>query len=542
MIKDTWEVKSTGIGLPVNDIFNKLLKQRGVTEVQEFLNPDTTHIYPSTMLSNINIAVATLNLVLQMPEPRILIYADVDTDGCCSAAILKHYFRKIGIDANTYINEGKDHGIQKYFFESIDLKDYDLLIIVDSINEDIESYEKIWESGCQLIILDHHVPKDEIINNQQSLRLVSSALGYPNPNLSGSGVTWKFINYLDSINGTNYAEDLVDLASVGIIADVCSVGSDSMENRAICNLGFNRITNPGLSMFFGEDTITATDVSFGIAPLINSANRTGNNLLALELLCTDRTMKAKDIIKVLNKSKEEEKKHVEQYHKYLLDQVEHQKDNKCYVFMMPEKTNLAGLLASKLCGQYKRPCIVVADCDTHFGGSIRSYGTDDFSAIVNVSGLAVCSGHENSAGIVIPKDNFNTLCSYLEEKLKDYSFKELITADIKIQRSQITPFLINKLDSINKITGQNFPSVKVLIEDVTNYSVKSLKAGKHLSLECLDMKFLYWNFNHWEDIIEDGKFSAVGTLSQSNFRGRTSIDMVMEDYCFGSTPKLNTLW
>lgn len=543
MRKDTWNIISNAEGFVVNDIISTIVRKRGVTNPQEFFNPDTTHIYPSNLLCNIDKAVSTLKLVLNYPNPDILIYADVDTDGCCSAAILKHYLRKLGIDATTYINEGKEHGVTKDFTDYwLSQGSPDLVIVVDSINETMEAYEKIWAAGCQLIILDHHIPKSEICENSEALNLVSSALNYPNPQLSGSGVVWKFVSYLDYINNTNYAEELVDLAATGIIADICSVGTDSMENRAICNLGFKHIYNPGIARLIGEDTLTATNVSFGIAPIINSANRNNKNNLALELLCTERQMTASKIIKELEQAKKEEKIQINHFYKLLEEQVEAQKDECCYYLIMPEKTNFAGVLASKFCGKYNRPCVVIAKDGNQYGGSIRAKGIDNFSALVNQSGFAECNGHENSAGISIPVENLEALKQYIREALSNNTFKECIDVDVKINRSQITPFLINKINELNKICGQNFNAVKFLIEDVTRYQVKPLSAGKHLSLETSDMKFLYWNFDNWDTIKENSKFSAIGTLSQSFFRGRSSIDMIMEDFIFDQSFEECVLW
>lgn len=102
--------------------------------------------------------------------------------------------------------------------------------------------------------------------------------------------------------------------------------------------------------------------------------------------------------------------------------------------------------------------------------------------------------------------------------------------------------MLKALDNVNRISGKDFPPISVLIKDVKNYEVKKLSQGKHLSVNVPDMKFLCWNFSDWDKVVENGIFSAVGTLSENKFMGRTTLQMMIEDFEF--IPKLDrvTLW
>ncbi len=540
MRKSNWKVNVNGQGMPVNDMMNKFWFSRGIENPETFLAP-AGNILPAGCLKNIDKAVATFNMVKNLPSPKFLIYADVDADGCSSAAILYHYLTELGIEAEVYINKKKEHGVKDEFFDENHYED--CVIVVDSINDTMEQYEKIWAQGKQLIILDHHIPKDVIRENATALNLVSSAIDYPNPHLSGSGVTWKFVKYLDYVNGTNIADNLVDLASVGIIADVCSVGLDSMENREICDLGFRNLQNCGIRAVVNADEMNAESIGFSIAPLVNAANRMNENRLALDLFLCDSVSEAKSITKELTRIKENQKKLAaelfENFEKMVVDQV----DNHCYYFIIDESYGtLGGLLATKASDKWKRPCIVVHDTPMGYAGSMRATGVENFSAIVNSSGLGECAGHENSAGIVIPKENFTEFQKYVENELKDLSFTADVQVDLYIERLQITPFLIGKIREINRISGPGFSPVTVLIENVGKYTIKKLSQGKHLCVELPDMKFLSWNFNNWEDVCEDGILSAVGGIDESFFAGRRTTQMIMQDYIFQTTPKLNSLW
>lgn len=540
MLKDTWEVQSNVTQLTVNEIIDKIWVNRGVKNANSFLHPLNHYILPSEEFKNIKGAAATFINALKLKH-RIVVYADVDTDGCTSAAIMCHYIRRWGIEPFTYINEGKVHGIQEEFLSSNLYNLADLIIVVDSFNSDTEIYDRICrpEDNKALIVLDHHTIKDSFKPLTHIYNIVSSANDYPNPHLSGSGVTWKFCRYIDELSGTSYAEEFIDLAAVGIIADVCNVGPNSLENRTICHLGFDQVVNPGLVALLGKSTMTSTDIEFTIAPLINAANRMRSNKVALDLFLAETSVDAKKFVKHLKKLREDQKALIPALEEMLINQVEAQKEAPCYYFMMAEgPKELTGLLATRLCAKYCRPVMVLHESDTQYAGSMRAKGLEDFGKIINESGLGEALGHENSAGIVIPKENFESFKSYIQTVLSSITFKESVKADITITRTQITPYLLTKLKEINRISGEGFPSIKVLIEDIDNYKVNELSGGKHLCIETSDMKFIIWNFSKWETIHSNSKFSAIGTLEENFFAGRRSIQVLMDDYYFYSAKHL----
>lgn len=536
MKKPNWKINVSGQGMSANEIVKAVMEARGITDIDDFLNPSSVYITPSEELLNIKQAAYTL----ADHNNSVLIYADTDTDGCTAAAIMYRYLSALNPDADlyTYINKGKDHGIQDYFDWSL-LDLVDTVIVVDSINDTSEMYNRILTAGKHLIVLDHHIPSEEILNIQEQINLVSSANNYSNPHLSGAGVCWKFCSYLDYIYETNYAETLVDLATVGIIADVCDMMS--MENRAICNQGFKLPINSAI-LNLCKEGFDSTAVSFNIAPLVNAANRMNRNDLALKLFITDDSKEVKVLIKQLEDVRKLQKEKVNELMPKLLQEGDLQKDYKCAFFFIKDADNLSGLLATKLTATYHKPCLVLHDTGDNYEGSMRAEGVENFSKLVNDSGLGQCLGHENSAGICIPKSNFEQFQHYIEDVLSTIHFEQNLVVDLTLDRAQITPFLLSAFTRINRITGKNFEAVKVMIDNVKKYEIKQLSQGKHLSVNTPDMKFLYWNFADWDKVEDGGTFSAVGTLSENNFMGRKSTQMILEDFHFTPSFKVTTLW
>lgn len=539
MRKSNWSVKVNGQGTPVNQIMNRLWMSRGIEDPASFLHP-RGYIYPSTALKNI-VPSGELFVKHIRNHSKFLIYGDVDVDGCSAAAELCHYLCNFDVEFEVYINGKKDHGVKDEFFNRE--ADEDIVIVVDSINDTMREYDMILGAGKDLIVLDHHIPSEEILAHQEEIHLVSSANDYPNPHLSGSGVTWKFLNYVDELMGTTYSASLMDLAAAGIIADVCSVGPESMENREICDQGMAYINNVGIRTIIGADEMNSESISFSVAPLVNAANRMNENRLALDLFLVDNTADAKKIVKQLGKIKEEQKALVTELFAGIEEHAIPQLENKCLYFTIDESFGtLGGLIATKASDKWSRPVIIVRETPYGYAGSMRATGVDNFSKIVNDSGLGECAGHENSAGIVIPAENFDALKAYIESALTDLVVSEQQDIDLYIERMQITPFLIGKIREFNRIAGAGFPSLKVLIENVGKYTVKPMSQGKHLCIEVPDMKFLYWNFNKWDDVAEEGILSAVGSLDESFFAGRRTIQMIMQDYIFEALPTKASLW
>lgn len=537
MKKINWHIKFNGRNTPARSIVNEILQNRGISadNANSFLNPSEYWMHPGDALRNIHHAAG---MVIHSRCP--LIYADTDTDGCSAAAIMIRWFKEYldvffpdipYLDPLYYINRGKDHGIQDYFELPFGYP-IDTVIIVDSINDDPKYYLELLDKGLNVIVLDHHVVPEAIkqINHPQ-FALVSSAWDYPNPALSGSGVVWKFCRYLDHLLGCDIAEQFADLATCGIIADICSVGSDSMENRAICNKGFNTPINSAILHICGKNEFNSTIISLGLAPLINAANRMDNNGLALKLFLVDDKHEIEDILKELENLKKQQKAIVESLLPALLKSGEKQ-TTLCKYFFIEGNNTLSGLLATKLCEFFGKPCLVLHDCGDSYKGSMRAKGVEDFSAILNESGYAECRGHENSAGVIIPKDMFSSLCDYIDKQLASCTFIDGYQIDVELDRSQITPFLMSEFKNIDRISGANFKPIKVCIDNVRNYNLKELSKGQHLSVETSDMKFLAWNFKDWDKADRNACFSAIGSLSENKFMGRTSNQLIIEDFNF----------
>ena len=406
------------------EIIDTILKNRNIIDKEKLLSPSADSLIPYKALINIDEA---FNIVWDgiKTDKQFKIHADVDVDGCTSCAIMYRYIKNFTDNVDISINKGKEHGIKNYDLSQ--LQNTDILIIVDSINAEEESYHKIVDLGVQIIVLDHHIIPDTLENVE--ITLVSSANNYPNPNLSGAGVVWKFCKYIDYITLNDYADDLVDLASCGIVADMCNLDYNNQENRYICNLGFNNQQNLGIKKINGSYDFNSQAISFGIAPLVNAANRTEQNEKALQLFISDDKKEISNLVKTLKESKEEQNNSIKDLMPIIESQAIEQLNNKVMFFEIDTEANVAGLIGNKLLEKYKRPLFVLkhkVECDENgeiikdiYGGSCRAIGVENFKKYVDDTNLTITGGHENAFGIEINAEFYEDFQQVINDNLQN---------------------------------------------------------------------------------------------------------------------------
>ena len=535
MIKD-WNIKIDGRDLDEVEIVDALLESRGIKDRKKFLTPSEEDMIPFEELENIDIAAQIVMYTIENNE-KFIIHFDVDTDGNSSGAIMYRYLSNFTSNIHELTNTGKEHGVQNFPLNILDKQT--TLIVVDSLNNDTNVYQSILDTGARLVVLDHHLVEEELMefcgrNIGNRFCLVSSAVNYPNPALSGAGVVFKFCKYLDELNWTDYAEELWDLAATGIIADMCNVSEESPENRYICYMGINNQKNMAISKINGSFGFDSKAVSFGIAPLVNAACRTNENEKAVELFLSDDSKRINEIIKDLKKCKERQNDAIADKMDDLIAQGDAQLSQKCMYFFIDADGEVAGLIGNKLLEKYQRPLFVLRTSGDTYAGSMRAIGVENFAQIVNDTGIGQCMGHELAAGAFIPVNRFEEFKNKIEDALKDVEFKQTIDIDIQLDEDQITDTLIKTIKDINKISGTGFPSISVMIGEVADYTIGDMSKGKHLKIETPYVTFIKWNFNGWDELwdLEDKEFYGVGQLDSDFFGRKYYKQLILNDFKF----------
>ena len=257
----------------------QVLFNRGIKfeDINHFKHPSESDLIDPLLFDNIKEGAKMLISHVQQGD-KIFIQVDSDCDGYTSSAILINYlnclFPHFAQTKIFYrIHDGKQHGL---LIDTIP-DDVKLVIAPDSSSNDYEEHKALHDKGIDVLVLDHHEAEKIseyacVINNQMC--------DYPTKALSGAGVVYKFCCYLDSLLDTNYADDYVDLATLGIIADVMIL--KSFEIREIILKGMQDFRNPLLKAMVVKDkfhfegkALTPFNISWYIAPQINAITRSG---------------------------------------------------------------------------------------------------------------------------------------------------------------------------------------------------------------------------------------------------------------------------
>ena len=496
------------INNPINSDYGRnLLRERGITDVEKFLNPDESCLQDWRDLDNIEKGVELIaNLA---PDAKIGIIVDCDVDGFTSATIIGQYLLEIkkDLDIKWYLHDGKAHGLEEHW-QDIANENFDLLIIPDAGSND-SKYAK--EIACQILILDHHIvevesfaPNMTVINNQISPK-------YKNKNLSGAGVVYQFCRALDEKFRINNADKYIDLAALGICADMMS--GLEIENQYFWKKGFAKINNffflsiarkqaysitgkmdPSDEVIF--NALNPISVAFYVVPLINAMVRVGTKaekermLIAfldgermipslkrgakgtLEKAAIESARECTNARNHQNKFKEDAVARIEQkiFKHDLLE-------NKILFIRLDEDdrfpSELNGLVAMMLSQRYKRPTIVARLNDEGMvRGSIRGLSNSEltsFKDYLDSTGLfEYVQGHDNAAGCSIRNDDLGRLHEMANKDLAKYDLGEDYY-EVNFERQAYSadlPDLITELAKFKDVWSQRNDEPLIYIKDL----------------------------------------------------------------------------
>ena len=561
---------------------NELLMERGLTpeELDYFLNvPDDSALQNPEELDYIDKANHMFDAMInQAAEDTIMVVVDSDVDGFTSAAIFIQYLRKFNKEVKVIpiLHSGKGHGLSDTF-EKItsqieDGENVKFVVLPDAGSNDYDYIEKLGNDyGINCLILDHHIVEPDthfsshavIVNNQLSPN-------YHNKELCGAGVTWQFCRYEDRCYGTNYANEFIDLAALGLISDMMSMLS--LENRYIVHMGLHNIKNYFFKALCEKQSfsmggkVNPISVAFYITPLINAMIRAGAEdekqrcfqafidghalveshkrgakgtyeEVAIESAreCTNARAKQN---RILDKAVEELEikiaKHDLLSNKILFVRLE--EDDQ-----FPPELN--GLVAMKLSAKYKKPTIVARLNDEgEIKGSSRGLNESELTSFKNFmdnSGyFTFTAGHDNACGIGILDKNLAAFHEYANKELADVDFGESwyevnferIAADNDIED------LIVDIANHEDIWGQQNPQPLIHIKDI-NITKRDVQImGKNQdTVKITKFGIAYMKFHAKEFLEELAKYDnvkleVVGRANLNEWMGNYTPQIFISNY------------
>lgn len=563
------------------DIFHSILENRGVKDINSFLGVAYlgNKVQNSAKLfKNIDKAV---NVYLKHinNESTIAIPIDPDLDGFTSAAetylLTKAISNSLGKKCKVVCIQpfGKKRGLSEEMLQEVLQTECNLVIIPDAGSSDIKQVRFLKDSrNIDTLILDHHDYDNQEIENLAAI--VNNQDGvYPNKNLTGVGIVYKFFEYLLQNNEIPniHVEDYLDLVAVGMIADSAELldletrylvlkGLEQINNKLNKNLLIKKIVEKE-SYSLGKE-VTCEGVSFYIAPLINALTRNGTReemelvfkamINSNELVHTKIRGKGEvdlpiqeEAIRVCDKLRRQQRKLTSKGVSELQEQIEEFHFENMPILVLNGATldsTYTGLIANKLAADYRRPCIIIRDNNNNvIGGSGRGYkdsNIENFRQWCNNTGFFVAAqGHDNAFGITINRNNISELYNYISQLPPT----ELVyKVDGIYDERTLNKAIVLSIGNHKAVWGRGIEEPLFAIENiVVPYSRISLNGtkSKNIKFSFNDIEFIKFNSSEDEylEMVKDGKgvkLTIIGNFDINSYNGANIPQIKIKDYFF----------
>jgi len=438
--------------LNVSKYIAKLLILRGVDSfiaAKNFFRPDLKNVHDPFLMKGMKDAVNRINRAKSQNE-SVLLFGDYDVDGTSAVSMMYTFFKDQNINVNYYIPDrySEGYGFSKQAVDYASNQKNSLIITLDCGIRAVQQTAYANSKNIDVIICDHHNVAEKLPNAISILNPKQPDCLYPNKNLSGCGVGFKFISAYSIHNNIKKEETYkyLDLLALSLIADIMSLTG---ENRVYTFYGLKKINqNPcvGLKALINllskNNLIKSSDISFGIAPLINAAGRMSHATNAVKLLIESNAHEAEVYAKILLENNIDRREVEKEITKQAIEMI----DDKMHTSVV-SSTNwhkgVVGIVASKLLEKYYKPTIVFVEKDGFLTGSARSVkGFNIYNAIKECEDLCEkFGGHMYAAGLTIKSENFDLFKIKFEnivrEKIQPEQKINVINIDLEIDLDSI---------------------------------------------------------------------------------------------------------
>ena len=549
------EIKTLSKELNVCNTTASLLFSRDIKSFEAaktFFRPSLDHLHDPFLMKDMDKAVKRIFEAIKNDE-KILIYGDYDVDGTTSVALVCKYLKSNSTNQiSTYIPDRYDEGYG-ISYQSIDYaadNEFSLVIALDCGVKAIDKISYANNKKIDYIICDHHKPETTIPDAAAVLNPLREDCKYPFKYLCGCGIGFKLIQALDlsQDDWESNIESYLDLVAVAIGADLVPLIG---ENRTLCYFGLKIInTSPTIGLKaiirgINKPEITLSEVSFYIAPRINSAGRIKHGNNAVELLLEENFDNAIIFSKEIDNFNLERRGLDQLITNQALKQIENNKEQKNFttvVFKKDWHKGVIGIVASRLIEKYYRPTLVFTKSNDVLAASARSVkGYDVYNAIESCrEHLIQFGGHKYAAGLTLKPENYSAFKSSFEKHVKKTIEKKMltptITIDEKIQLLDITPKFFRILKQFAPFGPSNKQPV-FLSENLkdTGYCKTVGEDDKHLKLSLKQgnsdvFKAIAFGLGDKLSLIKNkAQFSGVFNIAENNWNGAKSIQLKLLD-------------
>ena len=550
---DAEVVRSLAAACGFSPLTAAALCARGVStpeQARAFLSSDPASLHDPMRLPDMARAVEMVRGAVSRGE-KIAVFGDYDVDGITSTCLLTRYLRGQGADVVYYIPDRlrEGYGLSVGAMDAIHAQGVRLIVTVDSGISAFEEVDRARALGMEVVITDHHECREKLPAAGAVVNPCRPDSTYPFTSLAGVGVAFKLICALEGAGSQQrLLETYADLVALGTVADVMPLVG---ENRAIVAAGLRRMEhthNLGIEMLLREAgqkerRLTASVISFILAPRINAAGRMGHADMAAELFLTDDPRRAQNLAAALceqNKQRQAtENRILEQALVQLRQEYNPLEDEVIVLAGENWHHGVIGIVSSRICDRYSCPTVLIAmDGDKGKGSGRSIKGFNLYDALEHSADLLEkFGGHELAAGLTVDRENIpalkKRLAAYAAEYTNPHELMPVLRIDSAITTDQITEENIEGLSVLEPFGMGNaqpvFSMEEMLVEEITPIS-----SDRHVRLTLVKdgisfTAMLFGTGSGGCGFAQGNYVDAAFNLDINEFHGRRNIQLVIKD-------------
>jgi single-stranded-DNA-specific exonuclease len=490
-----------------------------------------------TLFKDIQKASKRVKLAIDNGE-KIAVVGDYDADGVVSSVIMMEFFSDIGVEAKLKIpNRFEDgYGLSSKIIKNLNV---DLIITVDNGISAVEAANICKELGIDLIITDHHTVPETLPDAYAIVNPKQEDCTFPTSEICGAQVAWYFVAAIKDELGIDYnLSKFLDILAIAIIADMMELKG---INRTMVKSGLkliNKLQRPffkAIKHLNRKNSFKSDDISFLLAPLINSSGRLEDATLSYDLMRSSSDQQAMQNLEYIT-SLNNMRKEIEQelFSKAIKDVDE--KANIIIVWGEEWHEGVIGIVASRLIHRYKKPAIVFSITDGKAKGSARSVGNINILEEISKQQkyLIGFGGHKGAAGMSLKSSDLENFKESLEESFSKIPKEDFIDrSDVigEINPDAIDFDLLNILESYEPY-GQKNPRPNFLLKNAY------VKDGKIIGLNQNHQKLTLFSgsktiesldFNYQKQIDSGEHIDLICTVSKNEFRGNITTQLIIKE-------------
>ncbi len=477
-------------------------------QARSFLTADESH--PPSAFEGMDQVVEQVRAAIAAGK-RITVHGDFDVDGVCATAVMVRTLRELGGDCDWFIpNRLEDgYGLSSANVRRLAERGTQLLLTVDCGITCVEEVALAKELGVEVIVTDHHQPKDEL---PECPILHPQVSGYPFESLCGTAVAWKLSCALEGTgeglggqqrggsgeslprSSEDAAVDL-DLVALATVADVVPLVG---ENRSLVRRGLaeiRRAKRPGIRALLeaskcDPERLDEGDLGFRLAPRINAAGRPYRADAGVELFLTEDEGRAAAIAEELSRANSERRateREVDTGAEAARRELpEHLRQAHGLVLAGEDwHPGVVGIVASRLVERHCRPVVVISLGENGEGkGSGRSISGFDLLAALEACAehLEGFGGHRAAAGLTIKAENVaafqEDFAAHANEVLAPEDLRRTERVDAMVGGVGLGLELAEELKQLAPF-GMGNPGVRLLVPSARVTDVRAMGEGKH---------------------------------------------------------------